>query len=61
MSEITVWGRKSSVNVQLVLWALDEMRLPYQRLDAGFIYGVVDTDEFRAMNPNGRVPVLIDG
>ncbi|MDA1152782.1 MAG: glutathione S-transferase, partial [Proteobacteria bacterium] len=35
MSEITVWGRKSSVNVQLVLWALDEMRLPYQRLDAG--------------------------
>jgi len=61
MSEITVWGRKSSVNVQLVLWALDEMSRPYQRHDAGFIYGVVDTDEFRAMNPNGRVPVLIDG
>ena len=61
MSEITIWGRKSSVNVQLVLWALDEINLPYQRVDAGFIYGVVDTDEFRAMNPNGRVPVLIDG
>ena len=61
MSEITIWGRKSSVNVQLVLWALDEMGLAFQRIDAGFIYGVVDSAEFCEMNPNGLVPVLVDG
>ena len=61
MGDIRVWGRKSSVNVQLVLWALDELNLAYQRVDAGFTYGVVDTDAFKQMNPNGLVPVLIDG
>ena len=61
MGDIHIWGRKSSVNVQLVLWTLDELGLAYQRVDAGFIYGVVDTVAFKKMNPNGRVPVLIDG
>ena len=61
MSGITIWGRKSSVNVQLVLWALDELGLDYDRIDAGFIYGVVDSAEFCRMNPNGLVPVLVDG
>ena len=61
MGDICVWGRKSSVNVQLVLWTLDELDLPFQRVDAGLIYGVVDTDAFKEVNPNGRVPVLIDG
>ena len=60
MGDIRIWGRLSSVNVQLVLWTLDELKLPYQRVDAGFIYGVVDTGTFREMNPNGLVPVLID-
>jgi hypothetical protein len=36
MGDIRVWGRKSSVNVQLVLWTLDELNLAYQRVDAGF-------------------------
>ena len=57
---ITVWGRKSSVNVQLVLWALDELGLEFDRIDAGFIYGVVDSADFCRMNPNGLVPVLVD-
>ena len=61
MSSITIWGRKSSVNVQLVLWVLDELGLDFDRIDAGFIYGVVDSDDFRRMNPNGLVPVLVDG
>ena len=60
MSGITIWGRKSSVNVQLVLWALDELGLDFDRIDAGFIYGVVDSAEFCRMNPNGLVPVLVD-
>ena len=61
MSQITVWGRKSSVNVQSVLWCLEELGLAYSRIDAGFTYGVVTTAVFLEMNPNGKVPVLIDG
>ena len=61
MSTITIWGRKSSVNVQLVLWALDELGLDFDRIDAGFIYGVVDSADFCRMNPNRLVPVLVDG
>jgi glutathione S-transferase len=61
MRSITIWGRKSSVNVQLVLWALDELGLEFDRIDAGFTYGVVDTADFCRMNPNGLVPVLVDG
>ena len=29
-------------------------------IDAGGAFGVVDTPEYRAMNPNGRVPVIED-
>jgi glutathione S-transferase len=41
--------------------ACEELRLPYRRHDAGGAFGGVDTPEFRHMNPNGLVPVLIDG
>ena len=61
VSKITIWGRKSSVNVQSVLWCLEELDLNYSRFDAGFTYGVVNTPAFLEMNPNGKVPVLIDG
>ena len=58
---IKVWGRASSSNVQAVMWATAEMGLAVERIDAGFIYGVTDTPEFLAMNPNGTVPVVQDG
>ena len=61
MNKITIWGRKSSVNVQAVLWCLEELDLAYSRIDAGFTYGVVNTPAFLEMNPNGKVPVLMDG
>ena len=61
MSQITVWGRKSSVNVQSVLWCLEELDLVFNRIDAGHTYGIVNTPAFLQMNPNGKVPVLIDG
>lgn len=57
----TIWGRASSSNVQAVVWCLQVIGLDYKRIDAGFTYGVVDTDEYRAINPNGTVPALIDG
>ena len=58
---ITVWGRASSSNVQLVLWALQELEIKYNRIDAGFTYGVTDTADYLAMNPNGVVPTIQDG
>lgn len=58
---LTVWGRRSSSNVQALMWCIGELGLPYQRHDAGHIYGGTNTPEFLAMNPNGTIPVLKDG
>jgi glutathione S-transferase len=58
---LTVWGRRSSSNVQAVMWAIGELGLPFTRRDVGHTYGGNDTPEFLAMNPNGTVPVLRDG
>ncbi len=58
---LTIWGRKSSSNVQSVMWCVAELGLPYRRIDVGHKYGGNDTPEFLAMNPNGLVPVLRDG
>ena len=57
---LTVWGRKTSSNVQALMWCIGELGLPYRRYDAGHHYGGTDTPEFLAMNPNGTVPVLRD-
>ncbi len=53
-----VWGRKTSSNVMKVLWALDELGLPFERIDVGGAFGKTDTPEYRAMNPTGLVPTL---
>jgi glutathione S-transferase len=58
---ITVWGRATSSNVQMVMWAIAELGLESERLDVGGAFGGNDTPEFLAMNPNGLVPVVRDG
>ena len=55
---ITLYGRANSVNVMKPLWVLEELALPFERVDAGMAFGVVDTPEYRALNPNGRIPSL---
>lgn len=55
---ITVYGRATSSNVQLVMWMLGELGLAHERKDYGHKFGGTDTPEYRAMNPMGRVPVL---
>ena len=57
---LKIWGRLSSVNVQKVVWCCDELGLPYERVDAGGAFGVNDTPEYLAKNPNGLVPVIED-
>ncbi|MCA3560648.1 MAG: glutathione S-transferase family protein [Aestuariivirga sp.] len=58
---ITVWGRRNSVNVQKVLWALEELDVPYTRENAGGSFGGNKDADFLAMNPMGLVPVIRDG
>ena len=58
---MTIWGRANSVNVQKVLWCAEELNLTYRRIDAGMAYGRNNEPDYLAMNPNGRVPTLVDG
>jgi glutathione S-transferase len=57
---LKIWGRTNSVNVKKALWALEELGLKYERVDAGMQYGVVQTAEYRKMNPNSLVPTIED-
>ena len=71
---LTIWGRPTSARTQKVLWALAETGIEFEMILAsgtmgpnGSVdkgnepYGVVDTPEYRAMNPNGTVPTIKDG
>lgn len=70
---IKLWGRPSSARTQKVLLALAELGLEFEFILAsatmgpsGHVakgntsYGVVDTPEYLAMNPNGTIPTLDD-
>ena len=49
---LRILGKASSINVRKVLWLCDEIGLPYERRDEG---------PELAKNPNGLVPVIVDG
>jgi glutathione S-transferase len=57
---LKVWGRRSSFNLQKVMWLVGELGLPHEHIPAGGDFGLNDTPEFLAMNPHGRVPVIDD-
>ena len=44
---LKIRGRKNSINVQKVLWAY-----------AGMAFGVNNTPEYKALKPNGLVPLM---
>ncbi len=50
----------SSPNVMKVVLGLEEMGLPYTVKHMNMIAGQQYSDEFRAVNPNGRVPAIVD-
>src|SRR5690554_2426810 len=58
---LTIYGRATSSNTQLVMWAIGELGLEHRRLDYGGVFGKTDTPQYLAMNPMGYVPVLQDG
>ena len=55
---LKVWGRRSSFNVQKVMWLIGDLGLAHEHIDAGGRFGGLDAPEFLAMNPHGRVPVI---
>jgi glutathione S-transferase len=57
---LRIWGRVNSVNVKKAMWCIAELGLPHERIDAGMQYGVVNTPEYRRMNPTGLVPTIDD-
>jgi len=53
---LKVLGKASSINVRKVLWTCDETGRPFVLEDP-----VLGSSEFRALNPNGLMPVIVDG
>jgi glutathione S-transferase len=49
---LRILGKASSINVRKVLWTCEEIGIAYQRADDG---------PELARNPNGLVPVIVDG
>lgn len=58
---LTIWGRRNSLNVQKVMWAVGEMGLAYDRKDVAGSFGDTNTDAYYQLNPNRRVPTIDDG
>lgn len=57
---LKIWGRRNSINVQKAMWAIGELGIAHERIDAGGPFGGLSTDEYGAMNPNRRVPTIND-
>jgi len=58
---IRILGRATSGNVQKVLFFLEEIGMKYVREDYGRQFNNTNTEAYRKMNPNMKVPTLIDG
>jgi glutathione S-transferase len=58
---IRLLGRQTSGNVQKVIFLLEELHLPYIREDYGRQFGNTNGEAYRALNPNAKVPTLVDG
>lgn len=71
--KLKLWGRPSSARTQKVMLALAELGIEYEYIYAsatmgpngsvakgGKPFGIVDTLEYRNMNPNGTVPTIDD-
>ena len=58
---LKIYGRKSSFNVQKVMWLVGELGVDHEHTELGGSFGGLAEPAFRAMNPHGRVPVIDDG
>ena len=58
---IRLLGRKTSGNVQKVMWLLEELGLEHSREDYGRQFKNTSDQDYLEMNPTGKVPTVIDG
>ncbi|MFJ2711026.1 glutathione S-transferase family protein [Pseudomonas sp. NPDC087346] len=58
---LRILGRASSINVRKVLWACEELQIPFEREDWGSGFKSTQSAEFLALNPCAMVPVIQDG
>ena len=55
-----ILGKAASINVRKVLWTCAELDLAYEREDWGIGFRSTDEPGYRALNPNGLVPVIVE-
>lgn len=58
-SMLTVYGLRTSGNCYKLQFLLDLLGRPYRWIDVDSANGATRTPEFLALNPNGRVPLLV--
>lgn len=56
---ITLYGAPAS-RAHRVMWMLKELELPFDHVPTDFLRGGTREEKFLRINPNGRVPVLVD-
>lgn len=56
---LRILGRANSFNVRKVLWACDELGVPFIREDWGRGFRPTTDPAFRALNPIGLVPAVV--
>lgn len=59
--ELRILGRTTSINVRKVLWTADLIGISYENEPWGLPVRDPNVPEFLALNPNGQVPVIVDG
>ena len=57
---LRILGRNNSSNVQKVLWCCDELGIPFTREDYGGAFGKTTEAPYLELNPNSRVPTVIE-
>ena len=57
---IRVYGATKSRAFRCI-WMLEEVGIPYEQVPIGWDTGETRTPEYLAVNPNGRIPALVDG
>lgn len=58
---LTIYGRRSSSNVQKVMWLAGELSLAHAHVPLGGDYGGLSDESFLAINPHGLIPAIRDG
>ena len=57
---LRILGRDNSSNVQKVTWLCGELSIPNEREDFGGAFANTQDDYYLALNPNARVPTVIE-